>query len=1172
MDINCVYCNSENVYFSKKKQKYVCEDCERSFTLAEPSFVPRKVFLSYGHDDNEPVVKMIYDRLLERGHQPWIDTAEIKAGNDWRQTISDGILESSCFLAFVSEYSVRVPGVCLDEISIGVGSYNCRIMPVLLEKGVTAPNSISGIQWLDLTEWKTVRENSDPQVWETWIKEKTDLIIRMVEDERNLAVSGNISQIKNRLSPPPASVKLRLIMQNAIIPRQWLINEIEKHGNGRAVAVYGSPGTGKSVLSAYLCSFSTKCAAVYFFEWNNSATKRVRTMLCSLIFQLACNLEDYRNSVIKLLNTCDPDDMTEDELLDTFLLQPLSLLIDGGRERKIIVFDALDETLGGEERMLEVIGRLIEGLPHWLMVLITARPEAVITERLQQYPCVNIDAHRADMRSDICKYVNKRVSDPQVANKIIEKSDGSFLYAREAIELLNKTDMDLDSLPPGIGGAYYSSFCRIFTDTQAYARDYLPFFEAILAAKEQLTRRELSGVLGVDGAALRTLLRSVRSYVYELADGDDTVLQVFHKSFLDWLISESAGVYRVSIGEGDRLFSVHLLSCVKNGGELSEYLVKFGLKHVGLIGFDELAPEDQRGVLNALIEGATRYGLLENEAEFIAEYERCLGKDHTYYHHLMDYDKKTSGERLRRSVDEALAYMQTHEISEQQRFDLVCQIAFSYFYAGLAERSFELITAEREKHGDAFWKTGENEATYWHALALSAHDLDKNDVVVAATEKDIIENRRQRKYYTLFVSMVNLFDGYMALGRLDEADRTAKQVLRYVEDRYYMHADDIIKICYANLLLTEGRVTESLAYYESGLALAKKIQHWDYLYGSVWRELAVARFGDRSAIGALQRCRALAKEANYSYIISLSLCFDILSAHLLGIQDAARDTALFEELRALNVPGHVLQAAACLMLDGAIPFDEETVLLLTQKCAGVKGHPEIVCELFDRYTAAMTDGGRASLDRWCAAYVRPITAYKKRFRENLTKGLSREIRLTPCCCPTCAAKCCYDGVYLTPQNEKDITDFVNEHPDMFPDLPKPFITDGDWPGMRSKRKTEKIDFDGYDESFPAHFTKTRCVFALPSGECSLQRAATDLQLHPWKIKPIACWFFPLRTAENGDVLPPITDQDPDPHYLDESYPGYVSFLPCVRRDGEGIPWFEKYENEIEYYAFLHRGD
>ena len=33
MDIKCKYCQSENVYFSKKKQLYVCEDCERSFEI-----------------------------------------------------------------------------------------------------------------------------------------------------------------------------------------------------------------------------------------------------------------------------------------------------------------------------------------------------------------------------------------------------------------------------------------------------------------------------------------------------------------------------------------------------------------------------------------------------------------------------------------------------------------------------------------------------------------------------------------------------------------------------------------------------------------------------------------------------------------------------------------------------------------------------------------------------------------------------------------------------------------------------------------------------------------------------------------------------------------------------------------------------------------------------------
>jgi protein RecA len=48
-------------------------------------------------------------------------------------------------------------------------------------------------------------------------------------------------------------------------------------------------------------------------------------------------------------------------------------------------------------------------------------------------------------------------------------------------------------------------------------------------------------------------------------------------------------------------------------------------------------------------------------------------------------------------------------------------------------------------------------------------------------------------------------------------------VLDYIEDRYYLHADDIIKICYANLLLTEGRIMESLDYYEQGLAIAEAL-------------------------------------------------------------------------------------------------------------------------------------------------------------------------------------------------------------------------------------------------------------------------------------------------------------------------------------------------------------
>ena len=141
MELQCPFCNSDNVYYSKKKSVYICEDCEQFF-LPEKRIEPRKVFLSYGHDKNEPLVKKIYERLKERGHQPWIDRAKIKAGQDWRAAICSGIDESSNFLAFLSNHSIRVPGVCLDEISIGVGNWNCRIQSVLLEKNIEVPNSI----------------------------------------------------------------------------------------------------------------------------------------------------------------------------------------------------------------------------------------------------------------------------------------------------------------------------------------------------------------------------------------------------------------------------------------------------------------------------------------------------------------------------------------------------------------------------------------------------------------------------------------------------------------------------------------------------------------------------------------------------------------------------------------------------------------------------------------------------------------------------------------------------------------------------------------------------------------------------------------------------------------------------------------------------------------------
>src|SRR5580693_612754 len=116
---HCPKCTSENVVFSKKRGVNPCEDCGHEFTCETP-VSPLRIFLSYGHDSNEELVRRIKADLENRGHDVWFDKNEIKSGDDWRRSITDGILKSNRVLSFLSKHSTRDPGVCRDEIAIAI--------------------------------------------------------------------------------------------------------------------------------------------------------------------------------------------------------------------------------------------------------------------------------------------------------------------------------------------------------------------------------------------------------------------------------------------------------------------------------------------------------------------------------------------------------------------------------------------------------------------------------------------------------------------------------------------------------------------------------------------------------------------------------------------------------------------------------------------------------------------------------------------------------------------------------------------------------------------------------------------------------------------------------------------------------------------------------------------
>ena len=179
--IKCPLCNQP---ITRVGKFWICPT-HGQLPEAKP-FTPIRIFLSYGHDSNEELVRRIKADLEKRGHDVWFDKSEIKGGLDWRRSITDGIVDSHRVLTFLSKHSTRDPGVCLDEIAIAIGAEGGNIQTILVESEmeVKPPPSISHIQWLDMHDWKE-RHAAGEAEWEKWYQEKLAEIIAVVESDES---------------------------------------------------------------------------------------------------------------------------------------------------------------------------------------------------------------------------------------------------------------------------------------------------------------------------------------------------------------------------------------------------------------------------------------------------------------------------------------------------------------------------------------------------------------------------------------------------------------------------------------------------------------------------------------------------------------------------------------------------------------------------------------------------------------------------------------------------------------------------------------------------------------------------------------------------------------------------------------------------------------------------
>ena len=560
----CPYCHSSNVVWKKKARQYECVDCEERFEkLNEEAIIPQTIFLSYAHksikkedyDISEELVLLIKNELEKDGHKVWIDREGIQGSDNWKEQITSAILAHNHFISFLSPRSVRYPGVCLNEISIALGSD--RIMHTLLldtEDRVKPPLTVTHIQWHDFHEWMAIYNQSktegNSEQLEKWLASKISILKDAITDVNKSIADGELKKIRDLLNPTTFEAIIIKKSEN-FVGRKWLFDEYKDWGNNanpRIFWIKGGPGIGKSAISATLIHQKlSNIIGVFFCNYQsqklseNSAKEAVKT----IAYQIASRLPDYRKKLL-YQTAIDKEKlsvMTADDMFSALICEPLN---KSGKieemERMVIIIDGLDEAgnNNGDNQLADLLVKHIPSLPEWIGVFITSRPEPYLEQKFTTAKVVEIKTDSKENNNDIKFYINTRLSDSikgdkrkKIISKIIEKSDGVFLYLKlvEQDHYLDWSKPDL--LPDKLDGYFSEIFHRYFKDDNQYSKKQEPFFRLLAGAPAALPEKMIMEILAF---SKREFQLFIIEPVGSLLIRKNGTVELFHKSLLDWLL------------------------------------------------------------------------------------------------------------------------------------------------------------------------------------------------------------------------------------------------------------------------------------------------------------------------------------------------------------------------------------------------------------------------------------------------------------------------------------------------------------------------------------------------------------------------------------------------------------------------------------------------------------
>jgi len=548
--------------------------------------------------------------------------------------------------------------------------------------------------------------------------------------------------------------------------------------------------------------------------------------------------------------------------------------------------------------------------------------------------------------------------------------------------------------------------------------------------------------------------------------------------------------------------------------------------------------------------------------------------------------KKAAFLHRKGNTKDACLILQQHLQAGDGSFDVSSQLLMYFAQLGKHEEASELARRLEIDHEAILSGDSLRRAKFLHYKYFTLHEMDRNEEAVAANRLIRDVYAESHLTYDFLISTVNLGDALWATGKLDEASELLNHALSRGQSVGLAQVEDIAAICLANVLASSGLKHEAAKLYKLGESLSERIDHrWDFLYAQTYRALNDIEMGIGSP-HAFRSIRDAAVESGFEYLAAITDSHVCIASFVCAFDEGQLkqciDRGRLSPFPACGV--YALSAMLRLQIGrGEVPeksLIEEWVARIDQ-LSGIKGRIGVIVRLTDWLLemGALQENEATRVMEWIARFSpKSLSGYfeiqypNPNMSENIeqestnaaAKAGSSCVRLRVCNLSECEARCCYDGVYLDDDEESKIRNVVNSEPEFFRQLPRDFIVNGTWEGRTTGRKTAVTTHEYQSPDFPAHFTRTRCVFCSEDHKCLLQVLAVSRGLHKWTYKPKACWMFPLSLVK-GQPAPPPAINEPDPHCMGEHYPGYTKFVPCGQDREDGIPWDQTLSEEIAYY-------